>query len=321
MKMRPYMPGILLFIAFVLASAFIPRFLDVRYLLETSTLYVEIGLLALGVTLVIVSGNIDLSVGSILVISACICALLLQSGIHIAIAIVATCGMATAIGVFNGLIIAKLRVPSFLVTLATMAIARGVSQAILGPKSIKLPPEFRGIDQQLLAGIPVPLVVLLISAALISIVLTRTVFGRWIFAVGTNERAAVYSAIPVDRVKIYAFAVSGLLAGIAAVLMDSRLAVARSDLARGIELDAITVAVVGGAAIRGGTGSILGTMLALGLVVVIKTAMGVANVKPEYQLLAIGALLIVAVFAERWQASLQNLREWRPAKIQAEVDR
>jgi rhamnose transport system permease protein len=297
-KDRPIVPIALLIVAVIVATQVSPHFLDAAYLLDKSTLYVEMGLLALGLTLVIVSGNIDLSVGSTLVLTACLTAMVLEKGASIPVAIVFACAVGTLLGAFNGLLVAKLRLPSFLVTLGTMAAYRGAAQAAMGAQSIKLPQEFKGIDQSLVFGLPWPLVIFFAIAILTGVLLHRTVFGRWVFALGTNESASRYSGLPNDRTKIAVFAVTGLMAGVGALLMDSRLAVARYDLARGVELEAITVAVVGGAAIAGGKGSIVGTTIALFLIMTVRTAMGVAGVKAEYQLTAIGALLVLAVIAE-----------------------
>ncbi len=290
-----WIPLGLLIVSFLLAGRLSPHFLDIRYLLDTSTLYVEAGLLALAMTLIITSGNIDLSVGSSIVLAACISAKLQAGGMPLAGAILVALCVGVGVGVMNGLLVAKLKLPSFLVTLGTMATARGAAQAMLGPSSVKLPSIFTGLDQALIAGVPWPLVIFLVIAIAFGIVLHTTVFGRWVTAVGTNESAARYSGLPVDRTKITVFALAGLAAGIGALLVNSRLGVARHDLVRGIELDAITIAVVGGTSIRGGKGSILGTVLAFFTIMVLKTGMGVANVKPEYQLTAIGALLVLAV--------------------------
>jgi rhamnose transport system permease protein len=288
-----------------LASRLSPHFLDVRYLLDTSTIYAEMGLLALAMTIVIISGNIDLSVGSIMVLVASLAAKMFEAGLSLPLVIVASATIGAGLGGINGWFVAKLKLPSFLMTLGTMAMARGVAQAMLGPNSIKLPKEFVGLDQSTIFGIPWPLLIFLSCAVVTGVLLHKTVFGRWVIAVGSGEKAALFSGVPVDRIKVIVFALSGFMAAIAALLMDSRLAVARHDLARGIELDAITIAVVGGAAIKGGEGTILGTTLALFLIMVLKTAMGVANVKAEYQLTAIGVLLILAVFAERLRPSRQ----------------
>jgi len=293
--MRALIPAVLIVIAFFVCSRLSPHFADAAYLLNSSTLYMEMGLISLGMTLVIISGNIDLSVGSILVLTACITAKLLDIGLSIPLAVVMALGIGTVLGMINGLVVAKLRIPSFLVTLGTMALYRGAAQAMLGPTSVKLPHNFVGLDMKSVGGLPYPLIIFLLAAIVIGLLLHQTVFGRWIFAVGTNESASLYSAIPVDRVKIIVFALTGFLCGIGALMIDSRLGVARHDLVPGIELDAITVAVVGGASIAGGKGTILGTVLALVLIDVLHTGMGVANVKAEYQLTVIGVLLVAAV--------------------------
>ncbi len=273
-------------------------FLDVRYLLDSSTLYVETGLLAIGMTFVIISGNIDLSVASMTALVACVSAKLMASGWSMPAGCAAGLGLGLVLGGFNGIMVAKVKLPSFVVTLATMAVYRGIAQVLLGAESVKLPTSFIGLDMQHLPGhIPVPLVVLLTVALILAIVLHRSLFGRWVIALGTNEEASYYAGLPTSTVKISVFCLSGLLAAVAALMMNSRLGVARFDDARGLELDAITAVVLGGASIFGGKGTMLGTVLALFLVAVIRIGMGVANVKAEYQLAVIGTLLVIAILA------------------------
>lgn len=303
---REFIPGILGLLALFFFARMSPNFLDASYLLSNSTLYVEIGLLALGMTFVIISGNIDLSVASMVALVACITAKMFETGMGTPVVVVSALVMGALLGAMNGVLVAKLALPSFLVTLGTMAAYRGAAQAMMGPQSVALPESFKGIDKIGIAGIPTPLIVLVVLAIVVAVVLHQTVFGRWVFAVGTNESASRYAGVPVDRVKIAVFALTGLMAGIGALLLNSRLAVARHDLARGWELDAITVVVVGGTAIAGGRGGILGSFLALFLITILKTGMGVMNVKAEYQLTAIGILLIVAVFSMNSADSLRQ---------------
>ena len=282
-------------IAFIVASRLSPYFLSGSYLLDKSTEYMETGLVAIGMTFVIIAGDIDLSVGGNVVLTGCLLAKLLSLGWSIPAGVSAACMIGALLGALNGLLVAKLRIPSFLVTLGTMAAYRGAAQALFGGAAVKLPHPFVGIDMKSLAGVPWPLIIFLSAALLGGIVLHQTVYGRWTFAVGTNESASRYSGIPIARVRIANFALLGLLCGIGAVLLDSRIGSAKFDLVNGIELDAITVVVLGGTAISGGSGGMLGTVLALFLIGVIKAGMGVADVKAEYQLTAIGALLILAV--------------------------
>lgn len=298
MSRRDLVPLGLLIAALGLALALLPQFRDAGYLLESSSQYIETGLLALGVTFVIVSGNIDLSIASNLILTACLTSRLIEGGMGVVPGSLFGIACGTLLGAFNGLLVAKLRLPSFLVTLGTLAAYRGAAQALLGPNSVKLPTGFKGLDQSGMPGIW-PLAIFLVIAVLAGFALHRTVFGRWVFAVGTNPSASRYAAVPNDCVVISVFAISGMMAGIGALLLSSRLGIIRANLMPGLELEAITVAVVGGAAITGGRGSMAGTALSLFLIMVMKTAMGVANVKAEYQLTAIGALLILAALGSR----------------------
>jgi rhamnose transport system permease protein len=321
MKSKEWVPAVLIVAALIGFSNASPRFLDARYLLSSANLYVETGLLALGMTFVIASGNIDLSVGSNMVLTACLTGLLLQKGVTVATAILFGCLVGALLGCLNGVLVAKLKLPSFLVTLGSMAAYRGAAQAILGPNSVKIPHSFKGIDQSDLFGVPYPLLILLVAALLAAATLHRTVFGRWVLALGANEDAAFYAGVPTSRVKIAVFTLTGLASGIGALLLESRLGVARHDLAGGSELDAITVAVVGGLSISGGRGTILGVMLALVLIGLIKTGMGVLDVKPEYELAAIGLLLVTTPICmnlvERLEVSLRAKRSHKSKVVHA----
>lgn len=294
---REMVPAVLAILAFAVGAFASPYFLDARYLLDASSLYVEIGLLALGMTLVIVAGHIDLSVASILALVACVTAKLLNSGWSPAMALPTGLALGTALGWLNGAIVARLKLPSFVVTLATMAAYRGAAQVLVGSESAKVPANLIGIDFSTVpeTPIPLPLAILVVTAILVGLVLHRTVLGRWIVACGTNERAAFFSGVPTPRVTATVFAMSGFLAGFAGLIIGSRLGVARFDHGRGMEVDAITAVVLGGASIAGGSGTVLGTGLALLLIALLRTGMGVANVTAEYQLAAVGTLLVVSV--------------------------
>ena len=312
-RLRPeVVPAALLVLAFIAGAMESRYFFDYRYLLDSSTLYVETGLLALGMTFVIVSGNIDLSVASMMVLVACVTARLMEKGWSIADSCAVGLGLGLFLGGINGVLVAKAKLPSFVVTLGTMAAYRGIAQVLLGANSATVADRFVGIDMEHLPGhVPVPLVLFLAMSVVLGLVLHRTLFGRWTFATGTNEVASFYSGIPTATVKIGVFMLSGLMCACAALLMDSRLGVARFDNAQGLELDAITAVLLGGASIFGGRGTMLGTVLALFLVAVLRIGMGVANVKAEYQLAVIGTLLIVAVLTGSLVARLSTAR--RPA--------
>jgi rhamnose transport system permease protein len=301
-KLAPFAPegvvALLAVAAFVACTAFEPLFLDVGYLFDRSTLYTEVGLMALAMTFVIICGHIDLSCTSILaLVGAIVAAVHARWGVPLIPLLCAAPLMGAALGAFNGVLVARLGLPSLVLTLATMALYRGAAQVILGDHSIPVPSWFVGVERITVPGtyVHLPLVVLLSTAVVMALLLHRTVLGRWTFAVGTNPAGARYSGVPVTAVTVSAFTLSGLAAGVAAVLMVSRLGVARYDHARGAELDVITAVVLGGASIFGGRGTILGTMLALALIAIVQTGLGVANVKSEHQTAILGGLLIAAV--------------------------
>ena len=288
---------VLIVAAFVIGAVESPYFLDARYLLDSSTLYAETALIAIGMTFVIVSGNIDLSVGGIMAMSACLTAKLLASGMPAWEGCSIALAVAGAMGWFNGLMVARLRLNSVVVTLGTMAAYRGLAQVMMGSQSVQLPASFVGIDEAYVFGSPVPweLAGWVGLAVCGGVVLHRSVFGRGVFAVGSSEAATRYSGLRVERIKAWCFVISGLMAGLAGLAIDSRLGVARYDHGVGVELDAITAVVLGGASIYGGRGTMAGTVLALVLLALIRTGMGVANLEAQYQLAAVGGLLVVAV--------------------------
>lgn len=299
LKRRELIPTLLVFIVFVVASRTSTHFLDTGYLLDKTTIYAETGFMALAMTLVIVTGNIDLSVASTLALVACLAALMSGKGWSPWLVGPASLVIGLLLGAVNGYLVAYRKLPSFVVTLATMAAYRGIAHAILGAQSAKVPSKLTGIDMMTVPHTPVPisLALFLVAAVIFGLLLHRTVFGRWVFATGTNSRAALLSGVPTQRITLSVFALSGLMAAIAALHIDSRLTVARFDHAQGLELDVITAVVLGGTNINGGQGTILGTVIALLLVALIRTGMGVANVTAEYQLAIIGTLLVLTFIA------------------------
>ena len=293
------LPIALIILALFVGSKVSPNFLDSKFLMESLTLMAEVGIVAVAMNYVISTGNIDLSVGSNVVLTACLTAKLIQAGTPPALGIALGILIGTGLGVINGILITQTQVPSFLITVATMAVYRGIAQALMGSASASIPEAYVGIDTITFAGLTVPLLLLIVTALLSAFIFSRTIFGRWMLALGSNASAALYSGVPVKRVTFLVFAITGLASGIAAVLMDSRLGLARHDFAKGFELDAITMVVIGGTAIRGGDSNIIGTLLAFILIGLLRTTMGIANVTAEYQLTAVGILLIFAVLFNR----------------------
>lgn len=309
---------ILLVLAFIVGSIISPFFLDLDFLLNYTSLYIEVGIMALGMTFIIISANIDLSVASTLALVGAVAGVLffdlsIPMGLTIACALLLGAGL----GALNGLLVTRMRLPALAVTLATLALYRGAAQVLVGDDSrpklawsrdIVFPEWFVGIHRVYIPGtsIPLPLVLFVVLAVVLGILLHKTTFGRWVYAVGTNEEAARYAGVPVKRVKLAIFTMMGLLSGIAGLIMVSRLSVARYDHARGWELDVITAVVLGGTDIYGGRGTIFGSVAAFLLIIFLRTGMGVANVKAESQLAVIGTLLIVAILVSNLTKRIRN---------------
>ena len=296
---------VLLLIAFGVGASMSPYFLHADYLLNSTSLYMETGLMALAMTFVIVSGNIDLSVASNLALTACCCATLYSKGVPMPIA--ATLGplIGAGLGLFNGLLITRLRLPSLTVTLGTLALYRGLAQVLAGDRSIGgFPAWFGGINYRYVGLVPLPLILFLSLAIVFGVALRKTTFGRYVFAIGTNEPAARFSGVRVDRVKLAVFTISGAMAGLAAIVAISRLSVARYNIATGgdSELAVITAVVLGGTDIAGGRGGVLGTVVALFLLGVLRNGMEAANKTSETQLAVTGALLVISVLLGRASA-------------------
>jgi rhamnose transport system permease protein len=303
------MVGILLVIAFGVCASLEPYFRDATYLLDRSSLFMEVGVMAVGMTFVIIGGHIDLSCASILaLVGAVVTTLSVHSRVPFWVMMLLAPVMGAVLGGINGTLVAWLGLPSLVVTLGTMAVYRGLAQVLIGDHSEPVPTWFAGLDRVMIGDTPVamPLVIFASLAVALGLVLHRTVYGRWVFAMGTNPEAALYAGVPVARVTIGFFVLSGVLSSLASLMMMSRLGVARYDNASGLELDVITAVVLGGTSIFGGRGTMLGTVLALLLIGVLQTGMGVANIKSEYQATANGGLLIFAVLASNGLAWLRR---------------
>ncbi len=275
-----------------------PYFWDANNILDDTSTFMEIGIIALPLTLIIVAGQIDLSVASTAALGAVIFATLNHAGLNVWASCVVALLVGTVAGLVNGLIVTVVKLPSLVVTLGTYALYRGLANGILGSGEISsFPSAFAGIDQRYLPGthIPAPLVIFAVLALAVAFLLHGTVFGRYVFAIGNNEQASRFSGVAVDRIVIILFALSGLFSVLAGLVLTSRVQTARSDTATGFELVAITVAVLGGANIFGGEGSVPGTVLALFVIGLLQNGLTLANVGAEIQTIAVGALLILSI--------------------------
>lgn len=279
-----------------------PYFLNTDNLLDNTSNFMEIGIIALPVTLIIIAGHIDLSVGSTAALSSVVFATLWQHGWSVWLACLGALVVGLLAGLVNGVIITRIRLPSLIVTLGTFALYRGLANGILGSGEISgFPSAFAGIDLRYLPGthIPAPLVIFVVLALLVGLLLHGSIMGRYIFAIGNNEEASRFSGVAVDRVVVSLFGLSGFLSALAGLVLTSRLVTSRSDLATGFELSAITAAVLGGANIFGGEGSILGTVIALFILGLLQNGLTLANISADVQTIIVGSLLILSILVPR----------------------
>ncbi len=285
-----------------------PYFLDLRYLLDSTTIYAELGLIAIVFSLLMISGEIDLSVAAIMTLSACITARLFESGIPMALLIPAALVIGGCLGGINGYIVTKTNLPSLIVTLGTMSLYRGLAQVLIGDTSVAgFPSWFIGIDTRTTLGIlPIPLFLLILIAIVAEFILHRTFLGRKIIAIGLNPNAAEYSLVHVKKHKIQLFVSVGVACALAGLLSMSRLHLAKYNIGIGGELDIITMVLLGGTAFEGGRGSAIGTAGAFLIIVFVRTAMMLQNMTNHAQMAVIGGLLIIVLMLSSLIERLRN---------------
>jgi rhamnose transport system permease protein len=277
-----------------------PYFLKRSNLLDLVTPYVFIGLMAFGLTFVVIAGEIDISVVSMLAVSVVCFAQIFGAGVNVWLAGLAALGVAVALGLGNGILVGLVNLPSLAITLGTLAAYGGLAFVILGGEGVaSFPSNYTEIGGGYLwrNQLPVALLVLLGAALVLGLVLHATRFGRYVFSVGSNREAARFSGVPVARVRVTVFAISGLMAGIGGVVYVGYFGSARADAGTGSLLDVVTAVVLGGVDIFGGAGSMLGVLLALILVAELRNGMQLANIAGETQDIVIGALLLGAIVA------------------------
>tara|TARA_R110002124_G_scaffold9586_1_gene49174 strand:+ start:16422 stop:17417 length:996 start_codon:yes stop_codon:yes gene_type:complete len=289
---------VLVAVAIFVANSFAsPYFLNAWSLSDLTFNFTEKALIALAMALLIISGEIDLSVAAIISLASTLMGLALQYGADTPVLVAIGVGAGLLCGAFNGVLVTKLRLPSIVVTIGTMSLFRGISFIILGDQSFKgYPKSFAWFGQGYVWNvISFELVLFVVCALIYWVLLHRTNFGRRVFAIGNNEVAAQFSGVRVDRIKFILFCLTGLMSGIAAVLLTARLGSTRPSIAEGWELEAITMVVLGGVSILGGAGSIIGVVLAALIMGLVTFGLGLLNVPGIVMSIFIGGLLIVVI--------------------------
>ena len=274
-----------------------PYFLDPWSLSDLTFNFTEKGLIALAMALLIISGEIDLSVAAIVALASTMMGMAVQAGAGTPVLVAIGIIVGLACGAFNGLLVTRLGLPSIVVTIGTMSLFRGIAFIILGDQAYKGYPEgFAFFGQGYVWWVfSFELALFLVAALIYWFVLHRTSFGRRVFAIGNNPVACQFSGVRVDRIKFTLFCLTGLMSGIASVLITSRLGSTRPSIAQGYELEAITMVVLGGVSILGGAGSILGVVLAAFIMGLVTFGLGLLNVPGIVMSIFIGLLLIIVI--------------------------
>ncbi|SMO89977.1 ABC transporter permease [Melghirimyces algeriensis] len=261
-------------------------------------------LLAFGMTFVILTGGIDLSVGSILALSGAFSAGMLASGMDPFVAILTGLAAGTLMGAVNGVLVAKGRMAPFIATLATMTVYRGLTLVYTEGRPIAFDNEaFAMLGKGYFLEIPVPVIWMLISFLILYFVLKSTTFGRYVYAIGGNEEAAMLSGVRTHRVKIWVYAISGLFASVAGLILTARLNSAQPTAGTTYELDAIAAVVLGGTSLAGGRGWIIGTLIGAIIIGVLDNGLNLLNVSSFYQQVVKGGVILLAVLLDRSRKS------------------
>lgn len=299
--------GVLLMIVVVVAlvSAVTPNFLKPGNLSSLLITAAILAVPALGMTLAIAMGSLDLSIGSLQALTACaVAGLLTVVGIPLSIGLTLLLG--ALVGLANGLLITRLHVPAFVATLGMMSVLRGAALLVTDGQSILLmgEDEFARLNSGQVLGVPIPILICLGVFAVLWVLMRQTPLGQHICAIGGNESAARATGLRVDRIKVIVFMIVGVTAALSGVMLTSQLMIVDGTLGVGLELRAIAVVVLGGTSLMGGNANLPGTLLAALLLAVISSALNILKVEPFYQYLALGLLLIIALALDTLRRSV-----------------
>lgn len=302
-SLRKYQKYQTLAIFFVLCFAIAiiePRFLTVSNITNVLNQTTINALIALGMTFVILTAGIDLSVGSILAFTGAIAATLIAADVSLGVTLFVAIAAGGLFGFINGVFIAKLHIQAFIATLAMMIILRGATYVFTGGIPISgMTDPFLWIGNAKVSFVPVPVLITIVIAAGAFYLLHKTRFGRYIYAVGGNEETARLSGINTSRVKILAYVISGVMSATAAIIVTSRIDSASPNAGTSFELDAIAAVVIGGTSLNGGHGRIVGTILGVLIIGVLNNALNLMGVPPFYQLIVKGSVILLAVVLDR----------------------
>ncbi len=304
---------VILCVVIVINTQLSEHFFNVDNISNIFRLSIEKAMVVLLMTFVIINGEIDLSIASVMGLAASVLAFTYEAGWSLPVGFVVAMAVGALCGVINGFFITYLNMPSIVVTLAGLIAYRGVARILLEDRSVGGYPEwFTGLAQNGMIG-SFPFTVILFAVMFVAcfIILGRTAFGRYVYVIGNNRAGAEYAGINVRRIKMTIFVATGLMAAFAGLWYAARLGNIRANAAEGFELDIITMVLLGGVSIFGGKGTMLGVGLSLLVVLNMRNGMSLANVSGNVQTSIVGALLILSVLIPNWAQSLQNTKWWR----------
>lgn len=299
LKNKPLI-GLILFSAIV--AVINPRFLSVANILNVFRQSSINAVIAIGMTFVILTGGIDLSVGSILAFCGAVSAAMLSSGINPVLSLLVALVLGLFFGIVNGVLVSVMKLQAFIVTLVTMTFLRGATLVFTNGKPITVNDGgalFENIGGGYLFNIPIPIYITLILFVVGHYILTNTRFGRYTYAIGGNEEATKLSGIKVNNIKIWIYGISGVLAALAGIITTSRLFSAQPTAGTGYELDAIAAVVLGGTSLAGGVGKITGTALGAIIIGVLGNALNLLDVSSYYQMMIKAAVILIAVLIDK----------------------
>lgn len=300
--LREMGPLIGLILLFIVIAALNDRFISPSNLSNLLRQVSINALISFGMTFVILTGGIDLSVGSILALSSALLSSMITSGMNPEMAVIVAAVIGLGLGAVNGIIVAYGKVAPFIATLATMTIYRGATLVYTNGNPISGlsdDPIFMGLGQGDIAGVPVPAILMLIAFLVLLFILNKTPLGRQTYAVGGNEKVSFIAGIKINRVKIVSYAITGLLCALAGAVLTSRLNSAQPTAGMGYELDAIAAVVLGGTSLSGGKGRITGTLIGALIIGTLNNGLNILNVSSFYQQVVKGIVILLAVLMDR----------------------
>lgn len=295
-QLKAFLPLILLGFIFSILSG---NFLTANNLITTLQQSTNIAIIAYAETLVIITGGIDLSLGSILGVAGVVVGKLILAGVPVWLSVVGGICFGGLLGFINGFVVSKMKLIPFIATLGMQNIARGIAYVLTNSLPVS------GLDQDLyfigggnIGGIPVPIFLMLILAVLFALIMKRTSFGRRVYSIGSNREAARLSGISVEKIEMWVFIIGGFLAGLVGVILASRVLSSQPNAGTGYESDAIAAVFIGGTSPFGGSGTILGTVIGALTIAVLKNGLNLLQVNAFWQQIAIGVVIIGAVFID-----------------------